>query len=98
MFNFLRNAPRACLPSVTDIAAGVARREIALVDVREMAEVQASGMARGAHRSFRCRSWALKCGPEAPDCMTAAGQAGGALLRLGRTVRRWRRKCCSDGL
>ncbi len=52
--------------SLTDCIARAARGEITLLDVRELAEVQASGLAQGAiHISLGLLP--LKADPKAPD-------------------------------
>jgi rhodanese-related sulfurtransferase len=48
MFSFLRPAAAAPRPSIPEIASRVERGEMLLVDVREAAEVRASGLAQGA--------------------------------------------------
>lgn len=48
MFSFLRSAPAAERLSVPEIARRVASEEMVLIDVREAAEVKASGRAAGA--------------------------------------------------
>ncbi|MEZ5797155.1 MAG: rhodanese-like domain-containing protein [Paracoccaceae bacterium] len=73
MFNFLRSAPAAPAPTVAEIAERVARGEMALVDVRETAEVRASGKAKGA-LNIPLGILALKADPAAPDCLLKAGQ------------------------
>lgn len=45
MFNFLRSAPT---PSLAEVIQMAVRGEVTLLDVRETAELQASGTARGA--------------------------------------------------
>jgi len=72
MFNFLRRPAQPC-PSVQEIAATVARGDMALVDVREMAEVNASGKAKGA-TVIPLSILGLKCTPSTPDCMIAQGK------------------------
>ena len=67
MFSFLRRPAQPC-PPVQEIAAAVARGDMALVDVREMAEVKASGKAKGA-KVIPLSILGLKCVPGAPDCM-----------------------------
>ena len=67
MFNFLRMAPQPSL-SVAEIADKLSRNEISLVDVREMAEVKASGKAKGA-KVIPLSILGLKCDPKAADCM-----------------------------
>lgn len=73
MFNFLRpRAPSPC-PPLAEIMAGVAEGRIALVDVREMAEVRASGKACGA-LVIPLGLLALKADPKAPDALLAPGK------------------------
>ncbi|MBK8441728.1 MAG: sulfurtransferase [Rhodobacter sp.] len=67
------NSARASQPSISDIAAGVAYGEIALVDVREAAEVRASGMAQGAI-NIPLGVIALKADPKAPDASLRPGK------------------------
>lgn len=94
MFSVLRRpAPEAPL-SVADIAAQLARDEIVLLDVREMAEVQASGKAEGA-MVIPLSLLGLKCDPSAPDCMLPAGKpvaiycaAGGRAAMAAQTLAR----------
>jgi rhodanese-related sulfurtransferase len=84
MFNFLRpGAKAAAAPSVAEISAAVARKDMVLVDVREPAEVRASGKAAGA-LTIPLGVLALKADPAAPD----------ALLRPGKPVALY---CASGG-
>lgn len=69
MFNFLRTAPQPGL-TVQEIADMLSRNEISVVDVREMAEVKASGKAKGA-KVIPLSILGLKCDPKATDCMIA---------------------------
>ena len=48
MFSFLRSSPAPKPLSLTEVLAMAATGAITLLDVRELAEVQASGMAKGA--------------------------------------------------
>ncbi len=48
MFSFLRPTPTAAAPSVAEVATKLAAGQMVLIDVREMAEVRASGRAAGA--------------------------------------------------
>lgn len=48
MFSFLRSKPTDARPTVADVAAKVAAGQMVLIDVREIAEVRASGRADGA--------------------------------------------------
>lgn len=94
MLNFLRNTPSPASFSVPEIAAKVAREEYVLVDVREMAEVKATGKAKGA-QVIPLSVLGLKCDPSLPDCMLAkdkpvalycasGGRSGMAAQTLGR--------------
>ncbi len=68
MFNFMRSAPPQ--PSLTpdEISRLVASGEMSLVDVREMAEVRASGKAKGA-QVIPLSILGLKCDPKSADCL-----------------------------
>jgi rhodanese-related sulfurtransferase len=48
MFSMFRSSTPANIPSVQEVAAQVAKGQMILVDVREIAEVRASGKAEGA--------------------------------------------------
>jgi len=48
MFSIFRSSTPANTPSVQNVAAQVAKGQMILVDVREIAEVRASGKAEGA--------------------------------------------------
>ena len=48
MFSFLRPKPTEARPTVTEVASKVAAGQMVLIDVREIAEVRASGRADGA--------------------------------------------------
>ena len=48
MFSFLNPKPTEARPTVADVAAKVAAGQMVLIDVREIAEVRASGRADGA--------------------------------------------------
>lgn len=73
MFGFLRPRPATPAPSVEEIAAAVARKEAYLVDVRELAELKASGKARGALH-IPLATLPLKAAPAAPDALIAPGK------------------------
>lgn len=94
MFNFMRSAPAKESLSIADIQTRVQREEMALVDVRELAEVKASGKARGA-QVIPLSVLGLKCDPAHPDCLLAkdkpvvlycasGGRSGMAAQTLGR--------------
>jgi rhodanese-related sulfurtransferase len=48
MFSLFRSSTPANTPSVQEVAAQVAKGQMILIDVREIAEVRASGKAEGA--------------------------------------------------
>lgn len=73
MFNFLRPKAQPPCPPLAKIMAGVAEGRIALVDVREMAELRASGKACGAV-VIPLGVLALKADPKAPDAALAPGR------------------------
>lgn len=73
MFNFLRPKAQSPIPPLAEIVAGVAAGAIALVDVRETAEVRASGKACGAV-VIPLGLLALKADPAAPDAALAPGR------------------------
>ena len=71
MFSAFRSAPAARL-SVTDVAAEVARGKMLLIDVREVAEAKASGVAQGA-KLIPLSLLPLKCDPRQPGCELPQG-------------------------
>jgi rhodanese-related sulfurtransferase len=71
MFSAFRSAP-ASRPSVTDVVAQVAEGKMLLIDVREVAEAKASGMARGA-KLIPLSLVPLKCDPRQPGCELPQG-------------------------
>lgn len=73
MFPFLRPRPAKPAPPVAEIAAAVARGEMYLVDVREAAELRATGKARGALH-LPMAVLALKADPQAPDALLKPGK------------------------
>ncbi len=64
MINLFHASPR---PTISDIAGKVARNEMILLDVREMAEVKASGKAQGA-TVIPLSLLPLKADPSQPGC------------------------------
>lgn len=66
MFNFLRSAPAQPQMTLKEIMAKVASGEMLLVDVREKAELQASGTAKGAIH-IPVSLIAMKADPKGPD-------------------------------
>lgn len=66
MFNFLRSAPAAPQMTLKEVMDKVASGEMLLVDVRERAELQASGTAKGAVH-VPVSLIAMKADPKGPD-------------------------------
>ncbi len=66
MFNFLRSAPSQPQMTLKDVMAKVASGDIVLVDVREKAELLASGTAKGAIH-IPVSLIAMKADPKGPD-------------------------------
>jgi rhodanese-related sulfurtransferase len=95
MLSAFRSQPHA-RPSIAEIADQVAQGRMVLIDVREVAEAKASGVAQGA-RLIPLSLLGLKADPKHPDCELPQGMpvavycaAGGrsamaadALARLG---------------
>ncbi len=95
MFSAFRSAP-AARPSVTEVAHEVAMGRMLLIDVREVAEAKASGVAQGA-KLIPLSLLGLKADPNHPDCELPhglpiavycasggrSGMAADALARLG---------------
>ena len=95
MFSAFRSAP-AARPSVTEVTEQVATGKMLLIDVREVAEAKASGVAEGA-RLIPLSLLPLKCDPRQPGCELPqglpiavycasggrSGMAADALARLG---------------
>ncbi|WP_137112111.1 rhodanese-like domain-containing protein [Rhodobacter sp. SY28-1] len=67
MFSAFRSAPSAARPSVTEVAELVAEERMILIDVREVAEAKASGVAKGA-RLIPLSLLGLKADPKHSDC------------------------------
>jgi rhodanese-related sulfurtransferase len=72
MFSFLRPGQSDPSPSVAEVADQVARGKMLLIDVREIAEAKASGMAKGA-KLIPLSLLALKADPKHPDCDLPSG-------------------------
>ncbi|NBZ89971.1 rhodanese-like domain-containing protein [Stagnihabitans tardus] len=91
MFNFLRSAPT---PSLAEVIQMAARGEVVLLDVREAAELQASGTAKGALHiplsivPIKAAETLAKDKPVAVFCAAGAraGQAAQALGGMGYTA------------
>jgi len=71
MFSAFRSAP-AARPSVTEVSAQVAEGKMLLIDVREVAEAKASGVAQGA-KLIPLSLLPLKCDPRQPGCELPQG-------------------------
>ena len=67
MFSFLKPSQTAPKPSVAEISALVAQGKMLLLDVREIAEARASGIAEGA-RVLPLSVLPLKADPRQPGC------------------------------
>ena len=66
MFNFLHPAPAQAKLTMADVATQVAAGQMLLVDVREKAELHASGTAKGAIH-IPVALIAMKADPKGPD-------------------------------
>ncbi|MFN3576756.1 MAG: rhodanese-like domain-containing protein [Tabrizicola sp.] len=96
MFSFLRPGQTGARPSIAEVADLVAQERMVLLDVREVAEAKASGIAKGA-RLIPLSILGLKADPKHPDCELPqglpiavycasggrSGMAADALTRLG---------------
>jgi rhodanese-related sulfurtransferase len=96
MFSPFRSSVPVDVPSVQEVATKVARQQMLLIDVREIAEVRASGKAEGA-LVMPLSVLPLKADPHQPDpalrkgvpvtvyCASGArsGRAAQILTRLG---------------
>jgi rhodanese-related sulfurtransferase len=71
MLNFLLSAPSS-KPDFAHIQAEVAAGRMLLVDVREVAEAKASGVAKGA-KLIPLSLLPLKCDPRQPGCELPQG-------------------------
>jgi rhodanese-related sulfurtransferase len=67
MLNFLRSTPSAPSLTVPQAVAGLQSGAIAVIDVREAAEIAASGKAKGALH-IPLSLIPIKADPKAPDC------------------------------
>ena len=72
MFNFLRPGKGAAMPPVSEISSKVAEGKLLLIDVRELAEARASGIAEGA-RVIPLSLLPLKADPRQPGCELPQG-------------------------
>jgi rhodanese-related sulfurtransferase len=71
MFSAFRSSPQS-RPSVAEVAAQVAQGTMLLIDVREVAEAKASGVAQGA-KLIPLSLLPLKCDPHQPGCELPQG-------------------------
>lgn len=71
MFSAFRSTP-AARPSVAEVAAQIAEGRMLLIDVREIAEAKASGVAEGA-TLIPLSLLPLKCDPRQPGCELPQG-------------------------
>lgn len=67
MFSAFRSAPTAARLTVAEVADKVAEGKMLLIDVREVAEAKASGVAKGA-KLIPLSLLGLKADPKHPDC------------------------------
>ena len=72
MFSAFRSAPQS-RPSVSEVATQVAQGKMLLIDVREVAEAKASGIAKASGvaqgaRLIPLSLLGLKADPKHPDC------------------------------
>ena len=68
MFNFLRpGGARPAQITPTEAVARASKGELVVIDVREVAEVRASGKAKGS-LVIPSGLVGIKCDPSAPDC------------------------------
>ncbi len=72
MFSFLRPGAAPARPSVSEVAKLVAEGKVLMIDVREVAEARASGIAEGA-RLVPLSVLPLKADPHQPDCVLPQG-------------------------
>lgn len=71
MFSAFRSAP-AARPSIAEVSTQVAEGKMLLIDVREVAEAKASGVAQGA-KLIPLSLLPLKCDPRQPGCELPQG-------------------------
>lgn len=72
MFSFLRPGQAAARPDVSQVIQQVAEGKLLLLDVREIAEARASGLAQGA-RIVPLSLLPLKADPRQPGCELPQG-------------------------
>ena len=72
MFSAFRSAPAAARPSLSEIADQVTAGKMLLIDVREVAEAKASGVAQGA-TLVPLSLLPLKADPRQPGCELPQG-------------------------
>lgn len=95
MFSAFRSPP-ASRPTIAEVAVQVAQGRMLLIDVREVAEARASGVAQGA-KLIPLSLVPVKCDPRQPGCELPqglpvavycasggrSGMAADALTRMG---------------
>lgn len=69
MFNFLKSTPAAPRMTAADAVSAAKTGAVAVIDVREAAEIAASGKATGALH-IPLALVPIKADPKAPDCVT----------------------------
>ena len=72
MFSFLRPGKPAAKPDILRIMQAVVEGQTLLIDVRDLAEAKASGIAKGA-RLIPLSLVPLKCDPRQPGCELPQG-------------------------
>ena len=72
MFSAFRSAPTAARLTVAEVADQIAQGKMLLVDVREVAEAKASGVAKGA-KLIPLSLLPVKCDPRQPGCELPQG-------------------------
>ena len=72
MFSFLRPGQAAPRPDIAELSRQVAAGQLLLIDVREVAEAKASGIAEGA-RLVPLSLLPLKADPKKPGCELPQG-------------------------
>jgi len=72
MLSFLRPGQSAPRPSLDEVMRQVAQGQMLLIDVREVAEAKASGIAEGA-KLIPLSLLPLRCDPSQPGCEVPQG-------------------------
>ncbi|MCB2114914.1 MAG: sulfurtransferase [Rhodobacteraceae bacterium] len=82
MFNFLKSAPRL---TAADAVARAKAGELIVIDVRDIAEIKATGRAAGSLH-IPLMTLQMKCDPSSPECL--------AELKSGKPIALY---CASGG-